>query len=86
MSSSPAGVRWSAWLAASCTSRSGTPSSRAAENRGDEGVAQSVRPDPLEDACSAGDATHDPTGGVRARRSVFTTRGVRRLAAFTEIA
>jgi hypothetical protein len=31
---------------------------------GDEGVAQSVRSDPLGDPCPAGDPPHDPAGGV----------------------
>ena len=31
---------------------------------GDEGVTQRVRPDPLADLGSAGDAPHDPTGRV----------------------
>jgi len=34
------------------------------EGRRDECVSQSVRPNALGDACLAGDATHDPSGGV----------------------
>ena len=52
-------VRGSAWLAASCTSLSGTP---ASEYGRDEGVAQGVGADRLGDACSPGDASDDPAG------------------------
>src|SRR5829696_3866545 len=53
-------VRGSAWLAASWTSRSGTPASRAVVMK----AWRRVWPDWLPDASLAGKTAHDPPGGV----------------------
>src|SRR5258708_40138213 len=53
--------RGSAWEAASCTSRRGTPASRAAVMKS---VPQRVRADLLADARAAGDAADDAGGAV----------------------
>ena len=74
-------VRGSAWLAASCTSRRGTP---ASEGGGDEGVAERVRSDRLVDAGLAGEATHDPPGGVSVEAFAVPSEEDRSLDAFTD--
>jgi hypothetical protein len=51
----------SAWEAASCTSRSGTP---GVQGRRDERVPQSVRPDQLGDPGTTGDPAHNPRRAV----------------------
>jgi hypothetical protein len=60
-------VRGSAWEAASCTSRSGTP---GVQRGGDERVPQRVGPDRLGDSGAAGSPADDPSGAVAVQAAV----------------
>jgi hypothetical protein len=72
-------VRGSAWLAASWTSRSGTPASNAAVMN----AWRSVWSDSLADIGVAGDAPHDPRCAVAIESLAISTKKDRPLGTFT---
>jgi hypothetical protein len=74
-------ARGSAWLAASWTSRSGTP---GVEGSGDERVAEGVGSDALGDPGPSGDAAHDPTGRVTVDPPVVGSDEDRPFSAFAD--
>ncbi len=74
-------VRGSAWLAASWTSRSGTPASKLGGS--DERVAQRVWANSLVDPGSSGDPSNDPGCSVSIEPSAGAVAEDRPFAAFT---
>ena len=81
----PAGALWrivvrgSAWEAAACTSRSGTPASGG----GDECVPERVRSDRLGDPGTARQRADDPPGAMPAQPAPVSGEEDRAVAAFT---